>query len=238
MTLPITPVVSITLTTLVTFFAPLTTPSSTGAPCLDAPGAAVDDSTEPPLLYTLEIDGKAHTVALDTPVTIAGDFKDPKVVLKASSTRRFNHGGVAFDYPAFFTWEASIEGPSEKTWTLSGNDFVIMVFEMPGPVSADEFSKGMAEQFHEGRTRLSTTDRLIGGRKREGQLLRVSIAGTELRLEIYALPSKTGSRLLVLQDSTGDDGAMSKEGAKAVALLSSSFTDAAPLAAPEADHGK
>jgi hypothetical protein len=76
--------------------------------CLSSLCFAADDTQEPPLKYTLEIDGQAHVVVLDKPVKIHGVYSNPNAVLRASSIRYFTYGDLSFQYPASFTWEAEI----------------------------------------------------------------------------------------------------------------------------------
>jgi hypothetical protein len=187
--------------------------------------SAADDSQQPPLKYTLVIDGQQHALVLEQPLQIQGSFKNPTIALEASSVRTFTYGGISFQYPAAFSWEAEIEAGNEKTWTLSGNDFTIMYFIQPQPNSADAYAQAMAKQFGKGTTRIGDTERTLGGRKYPGKLLFVKLAGTALTLEVYALPAKTGSRLLVLQDSPPDNQAVSNEGEKALAMLAKTFQD-------------
>ena len=204
-----------------------------GSMCVSA-----DDRQEPPLKYTLEIDGQQHEIVLDKPIKVQGNYSDPKFVLSASPIRNFTHGDIAFQYPASFSWEAEIEASNEKTWTLSGNDFKIMYFIQPYELSVENYDQAMAKQFGKGTTRISDTERTLGGHKHKGKLLFVKLAGTELSLEVYALPAKSGSRLLVLQDSPPDNRAISEEGEMALGMLSKSFTDTPAYNKPDAGDGK
>ena len=199
---------------------------------------AQDESREPSLKYTLEIDGKQHELVLDKPVVIRGAYNNPEVVLNASSTRQFTYGDVTFQYPASFSWEVDIGGNDEKTWTLSGNDFKIMYFILPDVLSVDAYALAMAKQFGKESTRISDTERMLGSQELKGKLLSVKLAGISLNLEVYALPAKSGSRLLVLQDSPPDERAISKEGEKALGLLSTSFKDTKMSNKQDAGDGK
>jgi hypothetical protein len=173
----------------------------------------------------MEINGQQHDVVLDRPIQIQGTYRDPKVVLRASPIRHFTYGALAFQYPASFIWEAEIKAPDEKTWVLSGNDFKIMYLVLPGALSVDAYARATAKEFGKGSTRISDTERTLGADKHKGKLLLVKLAGTDLRLEVYALPARTGCRFLVLQDCPPDKKAISEEGEKALRLLSDSFKD-------------
>jgi hypothetical protein len=184
-----------------------------------------DDSKEPSLQYTLEIAGKAQAITLDAPIKVEGSFTNPEVVLKAAPTRRFTYGGIQFDYPAGFGWEAEISGPEEKTWTLSGNDFTIMYFVLPDAQAIDEFAAAMAAQFENAVTKIEESERTLGGQKRKGKRMTVRLVGTSIYIEFYSFPSASGARLLVLQDSPDEEQAISPEAAKALQLMERSFVD-------------
>ena len=180
---------------------------------------ASDDSQEPPLKYTLEINGQQHEVARDKPLQIKGTYNDPKVMLRASTVRYFTYGDIAFQYPASFTWKAKITSNDDKVWLMTGVDFKIMYFILP-EVSADAFALLMAKKFRVASPRISDTERTLGGHKYKGKLLQVKLADIAIREEVYALPAKAGStRLLLLT------GANTEEGEKALVIFSKSFKD-------------
>jgi hypothetical protein len=186
---------------------------------------AVDEKREPPLKYTLNINGKIHEINLDTPLQLQGVYQNPRIVLTASSIREFQYGGVKFQYPAAFTWEAEIEGASSRIWTLSGNDFKIMYFVQGVALSAELYLEAFVKKFGKDKTRVSETERKFGDRSYKGKLLYINLAGVNMIMEIYMLPAKTGSRLFVLQDSPPDGRVLSVEGEKTIAMLAATFKD-------------
>lgn len=187
---------------------------------------AADDRQEPPISYTLTIDGQAHVVPEGVPTRLTGTFKDPMVALKPAATRTFAYGGVRFEYPATFNWEAEIEGPLEKTWTLSGNDFIIIYFIVPKKVTLDVLAQGMVKQFGAENTRIAKAQRQLGGKLYHGRRLAVTLAGTVQTMEIYSLPlHPKGMRTLMFQDTQPDNAKQSKEGTEALALFARSFSD-------------
>lgn len=202
---------------------------------LVGPGHAADESREPVLAYSLEIDGQPHDILLDTPVTLPGSHTDPVVVLRAAATRRFAYGGVAFEYPAAFTWEAEIRSPTDRTWTISGNDCRIMVFVLPEAMSVGDYARAMEGQFGKGKTRIGDTTRIFSGTKREGKRLDVEVTGVKLNFEMFALPSAKGSRILLFQSSPPDDRPVSRESGVALSLLETTLVDTESERAPGAN---
>ena len=186
---------------------------------------AADESREPSLSYTLTIDGRNHHITLDQPLLLEGNYKNPKLTLAASPLRRFPFGGVEFHYPATFSWEAEIVSAKDKQWVLSGNDFKIMYFVLADNVTLDSYVDAMVRQFGKEKTRISDTERVLGRQKYTGKLLLVKLAGTGINLEVFTLPSKEGSRLLVLQDSPPDNKSLSEEGDMTLRILTETFRD-------------
>ena len=173
--------------------------------------AYADETAEPPVAYSINIDGKSHSIGLGKPVVLKGTFINPSVTLTAASTRHFNTIGIEFDYPASFTWEADVEVESAKSWTLSGNDFKIMVFQLSKGVSAHSYAQAMVKQFGAEKTKVDSIERTLGEKTLSGRILKTVIANTEIRMEILEIPSESTSRLLVLQDSPPEGESVSKE---------------------------
>ena len=96
-------------------------------------------------------------------------------MLRASTSRLFAYGGVTFRYPEAFSWEANIEGPRSKRWTLSGNDFKIMYFVLPDVLTLDGYAYALLKQFGARNTRVNETTRTLGGRRLPGRLLDVTL---------------------------------------------------------------
>ena len=86
-----------------------------------------DDASEPPLTYTLEVDGKKFLLNADKTVILKGSFNNPKVTLRASETRRFEQDDIAFNYPANFTFEAVLSDPEVRSWSMTGNSVTLML---------------------------------------------------------------------------------------------------------------
>ena len=184
-----------------------------------------DVSQEPPLQYTLEIDGKSHPVTLEKPLQIQGTLENPTITLSASSTREFPYGDIRFQYPSYFTWEAEIEGPRNAVWTLSGNDFKIMYFLESEDITIKEYLDAFVEQFGKENCQVSKNKRKLGTTTYPGEKILIDLSGIELTMEVYLIPSKTGSRLLVLQDSPAEGDPLSGEAAGTLKLMGQTFVD-------------
>lgn len=104
----------------------------------DGTAAPRDATKEPPVAYTLRIDGIDHTIEEGSEVTLEGRFENPKVLLTAGATRRFAHGGLTFEYPSEYAFEAETRKTS-RTWTLTGDDVTITYFVFALPLTSGSY---------------------------------------------------------------------------------------------------
>ena len=183
-----------------------------------------DDTLEPPAQFTLQVNGQNHPITEGQEIKIPGDFSNLTVSLHPNAIRHFPYGGVDFDYPTYFTWEAEKDG-ADRTWTLSGNDFKVIFFVMAQSLTLDDYLASLEEQFGRENTQQFPQKRQMAGTTLEGRLLKASITGIPLFMEVYSLPTSKGTRLLVFQDFPDDGAKHSPEGEKTLKLISDSFTD-------------
>jgi hypothetical protein len=188
--------------------------------------APVDETQEPPLKYELKLGDQTLSITEGATVEASGTFTNPKVTLTPEPHRTFPYGGLSFRYPRAFVFEADVSDPDVKTWTLSGNDLTILVFVFSDEVTTEAFAGGMAEQFGEENSRITSTDARIpvGEKVLRGTQMDVVLAGQQLQIDILHIPTKAeGTTLLVLQDSRGESGKPSKERTGFGKLLSDSL---------------
>ncbi|TGM54808.1 hypothetical protein EHQ91_07565 [Leptospira biflexa] len=172
---------------------------------------AIDESKEPQVQYTIEINGKEYDLTADVPKKINGSFQNLNLLLKAGKWKEFSYGGIQFVYFASFTWEADIQSDSEKTWVLSGNDFKIMYFVLPEPITMEDYVESFSERMGKENTQILETNDRFGNVSYTGKKLFVKLAGVDLVYEIYFIPTKEGSRILIFQDSPESTDKMSQE---------------------------
>ena len=101
--------------------------ASTLALMLCSGALVASEDKEPELGYTLLVDDQPIRLQPNKETVIAGIFTNLHVRLIPEQERHFTYGGFSFKYPAHFGFEADFRTPGLKLWTLSGNDFVIMV---------------------------------------------------------------------------------------------------------------
>ncbi len=202
------------------FLTLLTTVCVTFGPAIQA-----DDTTEPPVTYTLEVNGQKYLLSADKTVILKGSFQNPKVTLRASSTRRFVHDGIAFDYPANFTFEADLSDPGIRTWTMSGNNVTLMLFDFDEPVKPTELIASTAESLKTNVDRMESTSLKLGTLNAKGQSALLKVGDVALSYTVLAMPAAAGkSRLLIVQDLPQDNGQPSNERTDILKMLGDSFT--------------
>jgi hypothetical protein len=82
---------------------------------------------EPPTQLRIAIDGRQYVTTAGTSLEV--DVGGRKATLRIDELpwRHFSQDSLQFDYPRHFPWESDPAQP--RSWTLDGNDSVIMVFE-------------------------------------------------------------------------------------------------------------
>ena len=182
---------------------------------------AADETIEPPLKLTLEVDGKPFPIELGREQKLTGDFRNPTVVLRAAPTREFTYGGIAFDYPSNFSWEAEIQNEAYKSWTLSGNDSKILYFSFGDEVTPDVFASALAQQYGEEKTKITDFSRTFGKQKFAGKRVIANIAGITLVQDVLIVPAPAKRwRILILQNVAPEVSPRGGEPKKVLELLS------------------
>lgn len=181
---------------------------------------AEDLRKEPPLTYTLIIDGQRVPVEVGKEVAVAGQFRDPRVKLEVGSTRTFQFAGVKFDYPGAFGWEADVEDPDTVNWTLSGNDYKIMVFQKT-VLEPDQLARSIATGLDADPEAIVAVEETIAGQKLKGFRIRTKIVGTLSVTVVLATPS---GAILVLQDTPPDGSEVSVENKACRELLNKTLS--------------
>jgi hypothetical protein len=165
---------------------------------------SADDSAEPPIVYTLEVDGRFVTLQPDTPLKLEGSFEAPTLILRVAQTRTLQADGVTFNYPAYFTFEADISDPEVKTWTASGNDVTVMLFSFSAEVDARALAESTAEALQARDIKVDPVKVRLGEQEREGVKATMPLLDQTVIQQVLTLPpSSKGSRLLVLQEVRG-----------------------------------
>ena len=177
------------------------------------------ENVEPPLNYTLKMGDQNVRRVPGTEVDIKGSFTNPKVTLIPDEHRTFTYGGVTFGYPSDFAFEADFGEKGLKTWSLDGNDSVIMLHcyetEKVTPADMATSLKGVYGK----STKSEPTSYTFNGKELTGVRIHATVAGSTFYQDVLALPSEKGSRLLILQDRPKEAKVSEVETNKVMKLL-------------------
>ena len=188
------------------------------------PGASVDprddESAEPKRAYALRVNGQQVVLQPGVEVQLEGSFENPIVKLALGSTRNFRYGGISFDYPADFTWEADVSDPSFRIWTMDGADVSLMVFRTSFGFSAEEFVDSLAREFDPFES--NPISQGLGALDLQGRAVTIEVAQSVLTYDVFEVPSDAGSTLLILMDVT-DDGRRTEEFRRVLSELGTSL---------------
>lgn len=195
------------------------------AGCTITAGFAADESLEPPLRFEVQIGEKTLEVSEGQQTELLGAFQNPLVRVTPLPHRVFSAQGISFRYARSYVFEANLK-PDLKLWTITGNDAKIMFYTMSEKVSASAFADQMVGQF--GAKNSQVIDRtakiVLGESTYPGATLRTKLAGSELLMDIYDVaPKEKTTKLLIFQDSLGDDNQPTREAQEAVKLVKESF---------------
>jgi len=189
-------------------------------------GHAADESQEPQLKYVVTVGNQSVSVLEGETANVSGTFTNPNITLRADAVRVFPYQGISFQYPRFFTFEADVADPDYKGWTLSGTNLEIMYFVFGGRVTTHEYAQNVIEQFGADQCKVSNPNAEItfGEHTLSGTSLHVTVAGHNMTMDVYAVPSGgSQTKLLVLQDSLDEAGNHSSEAINTLDLLKASF---------------
>ena len=182
-----------------------------------------DDSKEPKLGFTLKIDGQTVKLEENKETQLKNISKNPKVTLVPDKNRHFTYAGLKFYYPSNMSFEADFSEANLKMWTLDGNDFVISVHQY---ISLKVSAPGMAAQlkaYYGASTKTSPISYTFNKVKYNGVRVEATIAGSGLIQDVLEIPSKNGSRLLILQDSVASEKISEDERKLILGLFDKSF---------------
>lgn len=192
----------------------------------ELPGDEPDDTKEPPLQFRVELNGRSIELTEGAAFQVEGQFQNPTVSVTPLPYRIFTRQRVSFRYPRSFTFEADLDNPASRTWTLSGNDFNLMLFDVAGDLTPHKFAANMAERFGKDNASITNTaaEITLGNQVFPGVSLHMSVVQHRMMMDVYRiLGAHDRTTLLVFQDSRDDEGNRSLEGTNAIRQLSASF---------------
>lgn len=190
------------------------------------PAAAfADDSlNEPAQKLVLKIGGKAVPMVVGRETKLEGEFKDPAVTIEAASARSFDWGGMKFDYPAGYNWEAKGDAMSH-TWIMEGPDVTLIVVRFAIALDASALADAVAKGHGHKAVKTEITE-THGGREFKGWKIAGKISAIPMNIRVFSIPRKQGSLVIQVTDSPGDAKNDSAEFKTTMELLGKTLTTA------------
>ncbi|MFT5288527.1 MAG: hypothetical protein ACI82F_000584 [Planctomycetota bacterium] len=171
-----------------------------------------DATTEPPLTYTLEIDGKPFELVGGEPTEIKIKGKKHVVSVVPGATRLLELPGLEFEYPAGMTF-SYLDMDSMQSWRLTSDESTVLLYRFES-VSAAEMISGMITGFE---AAMQKTDfgpkkvQLKNGREIfKGTAERFLQNGLTLQLEFYPIKLEGGTECLLILQGPIEDGDLSQ----------------------------
>ena len=170
-------------------------------------------------IFKLTIDGKEYTLVEGKELKV----DESTISIELADFKYFDTDYISFSYPSGFTYEEEKE--EEKidgytNYTLDGNDFVVMYFEIDGPLGVDDFITEIVKQFGKKNCTVKSRSLKLGDRTLKGKRIDVKLVGQHLTYDLYSvLKTDDKSVLLGLQDILDESDNASDESVLAIDLL-------------------
>jgi len=192
----------------------------------NAKPAPRDPATPPPMLLELTIDGQTHDVPLGTPSTLTIHGRQVAVSIAAKPYRELAAAGVELHYPQHMAYEYD-EGEGVTTYTMDGNDAVLMLQHYQGKITPAEalafYVDGVSGMFGQANTHIGDTALQLAGKQVQGKRLRIMVAGNVFVQDVFAIAGPAGTLGIVVQDTPDDDGKTTAETRAMTDMLEKSF---------------
>jgi len=190
----------------------------------DKDAAPRDPATPPPMLLELTVDGQTHSVAVDTPTTLAINGKDVVISLAAKPYRELTAAGATLQYPQHMAYEYE-PGDGATTYTMDGNNAVLMLqhyHEEIDPIDAVNFYvEGVSGIFGRANTQVGDATLQLMGKQIKGK--RIVLAGNLIVQDIFAVSGPEGTLGIMIQDTPDEAGQVTAETKAMTQMLSESF---------------
>lgn len=199
--------------------------------CWADPPTIDPESVEPPLGLSLHIGEEVVRVQDGQPIRLSGNFTNPQVKVLTDDFRTFAYAGISFRYPKDFAFEADLDGkPVLRRWTLDGKDCIIFVHAFSAEdVSLDSAVDGLLGEYGKQNCKVTPASITLAGQKLDGRkvVAKLTVSAT-IEQAIFRLPTTSGTKMLMLQDTPKNDGTPSDERKFVGKLLMESFKATTP----------
>jgi hypothetical protein len=174
---------------------------------------------EPSLKLKVTVDGEPTYVNEGDTLRIG----DKSVIIETSGAKTFQLSSLEFEYPRDFGFHHQTEN-TVRSWTLDGNEFVIMVFELPRAVELESFTREIVKKFGRKNCKVSNRKVQLTNLELKGKRIDVTVLGSHLTYDLFPLDLSDGkTHIITFQDTKSDAGGDSREGVATMKLISDSM---------------
>lgn len=177
-----------------------------------------DQSVEPADKYILKINEQEFPIELNKYLNLP----DSKIILTVDQNKKFNYGGIHFEYPRYYAFEADLK-EYYKCWTLSGNDTKIIIQKYKIVIDHKSMAKTLMDAWGKANCRHLNCEMKVPNKTLHGTKVIITMKTTKITQEIYSFKNSTGSMMLIIQDNISDSGSNSAEYATLTKIFDKRF---------------
>lgn len=171
----------------------------------------------------LEIDGQEYYLRDGQSLRLEGTFTNPTISVREADTRTFKTEDLQFDYPSHFAYEFE-QDFGYRSWTLDGQNFVVMYFEYDEPMDLDFFVDEMVKQFGKQNCKVEAKTIQMGDKLLKGKRINISLIGQRLTLDFMEIElSEFKTHFIAFQDAIQEDGQSTQEGKDTMEMIESTI---------------
>jgi hypothetical protein len=174
---------------------------------------------EPVSRFEVIVQGKTMVVDEGDTIQVNG----VPTIIRATKVKTFRLEGLEFEYPRDFAYTFSSEN-AYRTWSLDGNNVVIMLFEFPAKVDLNVLAKEIVKKFGKKNCKIQDQKLKMDHLELKGKRIKVDMLGAQLTYDLYPLTLDSQKmHVLTFQDTKLDNGSDSEEGVRTMELPSRSL---------------
>lgn len=178
---------------------------------------------EPPLIFELKSRNNIQYFVENKQKKWNELNKDSEVTISVYKWKLFPHNNIEFEYPRNFSFEAELS-VTEDIWTLSGNNFTIIVIRPIVFIDIESYVNDMITQFGSQNCSTKRVTKKINNSKLNGIKVSVVIAGVNIEIDVFEIIDKRGKKsLIVFQDTLSDSKENSEESQTAFERINQTF---------------
>jgi hypothetical protein len=183
----------------------------------------INSSQEPKSTFEISISGKSYLIKEGEELRLDTTLSKPLITIKLADYKKFDNSSISFDYPGYFSFEYE-QDSGYKNWTFTGNNIVVMVFEIDVKTSLDALVEEMVSKFGKQNCRIENFQKELGNKSWNGKKLKVTLAEQTLSLDFYEITLADGkSRFIAFQDSKKENGSSTEEYKKGFITINSTI---------------